>query len=41
MSVYIDADAFIAAMALEDGAELLSFNRAHFERVRGLRLAAV
>jgi len=35
------ADCQIAAMALEDGAELLTFNRKHFERVPGLRLATV
>ena len=33
------ADFQIAATALEDGAELLTFNRKHFERVPGLRLA--
>jgi predicted nucleic acid-binding protein len=33
------ADFQIAASALEDGAELLTFNREHFGRVRGLRLA--
>ena len=33
------ADAQIAAIALEDNAELLSFNRRHFARVSGLRLA--
>jgi predicted nucleic acid-binding protein len=33
------ADTQIAAMALVDGAELLTFNLAHFERVPGLRLA--
>lgn len=35
------ADCQIAAMALEDGAQLLTFNRKHFERVPGLRLAEV
>jgi predicted nucleic acid-binding protein len=35
------ADCQIAACALEDNAELLSFNAEHFERVPGLRLAAV
>ena len=35
------ADFQVAAMALEDGAELLTFNRKHFERVPGLRLAEV
>lgn len=35
------ADCQIAAMAIEDGAELLTFNRKHFERVPGLRLAVV
>lgn len=33
------ADFQIAAMALEDGAELLTFNREHFSRVPGLKLA--
>lgn len=33
------ADFQIAATALSDGAELLSFNEAHFGRVPGLRLA--
>jgi tRNA(fMet)-specific endonuclease VapC len=33
------ADFQIAATALEDGAELLTFNRKHFERVPGLKLA--
>ena len=51
MSVYIDADAKletigladfqIAACALEDNAELLTFNREHFGRVPGLRLASL
>lgn len=35
------ADCQIAASALEDGAELLSFNERHFSRVAGLRLAKV
>ena len=35
------ADFQIAAAALEDGALLLSFNRDHFSRVPGLRLASV
>jgi predicted nucleic acid-binding protein len=35
------ADFQIAATALVDGAELLSFNKKHFERVPGLRLATV
>jgi predicted nucleic acid-binding protein len=34
------ADFQIAATALEDGAELLTFNRDHFQRVPGLKLAA-
>src|SRR3954470_7938265 len=34
------ADLQIAATALVDGAELLTFNRAHFDRVPGLVLAA-
>jgi predicted nucleic acid-binding protein len=33
------ADCQIAAVAIEDGAQLLTFNRRHFERVPGLRLA--
>jgi predicted nucleic acid-binding protein len=33
------ADFQIAATALVDGAELLTFNRAHFSRVTGLKLA--
>ena len=33
------ADFQIAATALEDGAELLTFNREHFRRVPGLKLA--
>jgi predicted nucleic acid-binding protein len=33
------ADFQIAACALEDGAELLTFNLNHFQRVPGLRLA--
>jgi predicted nucleic acid-binding protein len=33
------ADFQIAAAALEDGAELLTFNREHFSRVPGLKLA--
>jgi predicted nucleic acid-binding protein len=33
------ADFQIAAAVLEDGAELLTFNRAHFSRVPRLRLA--
>jgi predicted nucleic acid-binding protein len=33
------ADFQIAASALEDGAELLTFNHAHFGRVPGLKLA--
>jgi predicted nucleic acid-binding protein len=33
------ADLQIAATALEDGAELLTFNREHFKRVPGLKLA--
>jgi predicted nucleic acid-binding protein len=35
------ADFQIAASALEDNAELLTFNREHFQRVPGLRLAQV
>jgi predicted nucleic acid-binding protein len=35
------ADFQIAACALEDNAELLTFNREHFGRVPGLRLATV
>lgn len=35
------ADFQIAASALEDGAELLTFNREHFGRVQGLKLATV
>lgn len=35
------ADFQIAATALEDGAELLTFNHAHFSRVPGLKLARV
>jgi predicted nucleic acid-binding protein len=35
------ADFQIAATALVDGAELLTFNREHFGRVAGLTLAAV
>ena len=35
------ADFQIAATALEDGAELLTFNRAHFSRIPGLKLATV
>jgi predicted nucleic acid-binding protein len=35
------ADFQIAACALEDDAELLTFNRDHFGRVPGLRLATV
>jgi predicted nucleic acid-binding protein len=35
------ADFQIAATALEDGAELLTFNREHFKRVPGLTLAQV
>lgn len=35
------ADFQIAATALEDGAELLTFNREHFNRVPGLKLAKV
>ena len=35
------ADFQIAACALEDNAELLTFNREHFARVPGLRLAKV
>ena len=35
------ADFQIAATALEDGADLLTFNRKHFDRVPGLKLAAV
>jgi predicted nucleic acid-binding protein len=35
------ADFQIAACALEDNAELLTFNTKHFERVPGLRLAKV
>jgi predicted nucleic acid-binding protein len=33
------ADFQIAATALVDGAELLTFNTEHFSRVNGLRLA--
>ena len=35
------ADFQIAATAIEDGADLLTFNRKHFERVPGLKLARV
>jgi predicted nucleic acid-binding protein len=35
------ADCQIAATALEDRAELLTFNRQHFQRVPGLRLAQI
>ena len=35
------ADFQIAATALEDGAELLTFNRQHFSRVPGLKLAVI
>jgi predicted nucleic acid-binding protein len=35
------ADSQIAAMALLDDAELLTFNHAHFSRVAGLKLAAM
>ncbi len=35
------ADFQIAASAFEDGAELLIFNREHFGRVQGLKLASV
>jgi predicted nucleic acid-binding protein len=35
------ADFQIAATALEDNAELLTFNQEHFRRVPGLKLAAV
>ena len=35
------ADFQIAATALEDSAELLTFNREHFSRVPGLRLAVL
>ena len=35
------ADFQIAASALEDDAELLTFNREHFRRVPGLKLATV
>ena len=35
------ADCQIAASALEDDAELLSFNARHFRRVPGLRLATI
>ena len=35
------ADFHIAASALEDGAELLSFNHAYFGRVPGLKLAQI
>lgn len=35
------ADCQVAACALEDGAELLTFNTAHFNRIPGLRLARV
>jgi predicted nucleic acid-binding protein len=35
------ADFQIAASAVVDGAELLTFNREHFGRVRGLKLAKV
>ncbi|HVV00275.1 MAG TPA: PIN domain-containing protein [Verrucomicrobiae bacterium] len=33
------ADCQIAACAIEDGADLLTFNREHFQRVPGLSLA--
>ncbi len=39
MSVYIDFQ--IAATALVDDAELLTFNQDHFSRVQGLKLAMV
>lgn len=35
------ADSVIAGIALARGAELLTRNRRQFERVRGLRLAAL
>jgi predicted nucleic acid-binding protein len=35
------SDCQVAATALEDNAALLTFNREHFSRVPGLRLAAV
>ncbi len=35
------ADCQIAACAIEDGAELLTFNDEHFKRVPGLHLATV
>jgi predicted nucleic acid-binding protein len=35
------ADCQIAASALEDNAELLTFNTHHFSRVAGLRLASL
>lgn len=35
------ADFEIAATALEDGAELLTFNQEHFSRIPGLKLASV
>jgi predicted nucleic acid-binding protein len=35
VSTYIDADALV------DDAELLTFNREHFSRIPGLKLAAV
>jgi predicted nucleic acid-binding protein len=35
------ADFQIAATALEDNAELLTFNQEHYRRVPGLKLAAI
>ena len=35
------ADAQIAATAMEDNSDLLSFNQKHFSRIPGLRLAAL
>ena len=36
-----DADLFIAATALQQGATLLTNNRRHFERVTGLRMESI